>query len=105
MKVGDLMRELGLEIDDIRWYLATQHAERLLMYRGRPGELARLIWSGALEQELYNMEERLIEQLQRDLDRGLRDETGVREILFKAGAERSSRYAPPPEAGDSETMN
>ena len=72
-KVRELMRELDLEIDDIRWYLAAQQAERLLQYRGKLAELSRLIWSGALEQELYNMEERFVEQLQRDLDQGLKD--------------------------------
>jgi DNA-binding transcriptional MerR regulator len=96
VKIIDLMRELDLEIDDLRWYLSAQQTERLLQYRSRPAELARLIWSGALEQELYNMEERLVEQLQQDLDQGLRDEVGVREILAKAGAARAGRYAPEP---------
>jgi hypothetical protein len=105
VKITDLMRELDLEIDDLRWYLATQQAERLLLYRGRPAELARLIWSGALEQELYDMEERLVERLQRDLDQGLRDETGVREVLSKAVAARAGRYAPRAERGDSEPLN
>jgi len=92
VKIADLMKELDLQIDDIRWLLSLQQAERLLQYKDRPAELARLIWSGALEQELYNMEERLVEQLQRDLDQGLRDETGVREILAKAAAARFERY-------------
>jgi hypothetical protein len=96
LKVVELMRELDLEIDDIRWYLSAQQSERLLQYRSRPAELVRLIWSGALERELYNMEERLVEQLQRDLDQGLRDEVGVREILAKAAAARAGRYAPQP---------
>ncbi len=96
VKIIDLMKELDLEIDDLRWYLATQQSERLLQYRTRPGDLARLIWSGALERELYNMEERLVEELQRDLDQGLRDEAGVREIMAKAGAARAGRYTPQP---------
>jgi hypothetical protein len=95
VKIAALMKELDLEIDDLRWYLAAQHSERLLQYRDRPDDLARLIWSGVLERELYDMEERLVEELQRDLDRGLRDEAGVREILAKAAASRAGRYAPP----------
>jgi hypothetical protein len=90
------MKELDLEIDDIRWYLATRQSESLLQYKNRPADLARLIWSGALEKELYDMEERFVAQLQRDLDQGLRDEVGVREILAKAGAARAGRYAPQP---------
>jgi hypothetical protein len=105
MKVRELMRELDLEIDDIRWYLASQQAERLLQYRGQPAALTRLIWSGALEQELYNMEERFVEQLQRDLDRGLRDEVGLREIMGKAAAARAARYAPQPERDEGYPLN
>jgi hypothetical protein len=105
VKITDLMREMDVEIDDLRWYLATQQAERLLLYRGRPAELARLIWSGSLEQELYDMEERLVLQLQQDLDQGLRDEGGVREILSKAVAARAGRYAPQAERGDCEPLN
>jgi hypothetical protein len=104
-KVRELMRELDLEIDDIRWYLAAQQAERLLQYRGKTAELSRLIWSGALEQELYNMEERFVEQLQRDLDQGLRDEVGLREILGKAAAARAARYAPQPERDQGYPLN
>jgi hypothetical protein len=104
-KVRELMRELDLEIDDIRWYLAAQQAERLLQYRGKTAELSRLIWSGALEQELYNMEERFVEQLQRDLDQGLRDEVGLREILGKAAAARAARYAPQPERDHGYPLN
>ncbi len=105
MKVSELMRELDLEIDDIRWYLAAQQAERLLQYRGKPAALSRLIWSGTLEKELYNMEERFVEQLQRDLDQGLRDEVGLREILAKAAAARAARYAPQPERDESYPLN
>jgi len=104
-RVRELMRELDLEIDDIRWYLAAQQAERLLQYRGKLAELSRLIWSGELEKELYDMEERFLEQLQRDQDQGLRDEVGLREILGKAAAARSARYAPEPERDESYPLN
>jgi len=104
-KVSELMRELDLEIDDIRWYLAGQQAERLLQYRGKLAALSRLIWSGALEKELYNMEERFVEQLQRDLDQGQRDEVGLREILGKVAAARADRYAPQAERDESYPLN
>ena len=104
-RVRELMRELDLEIDDIRWYLAAQQAERLLQYRGKLAELSRLIWSGELEKELYDMEERFLEQLQRDLDQGLKDEVGLREILGKAASARAARYASQPERDQSFPLN
>lgn len=99
MQILELMQECDLEIDDIRWYLASQQAERLLQYKENKADLVRLIWSGALEQDLYDMEERFLEQLQRDLDRGFRDEGSVREQLKKAALAREHRYAEQASAG------
>lgn len=92
MKVSRLMEEMDLGIDDVRWFLASRQAERLLQYRDQEHELTRLIWSGALEEELYDMEERFVEQLQRDHDRGLRDLVGVRRVLREVAAARMRRY-------------
>jgi len=92
VKINEMMEELDLEIDDIRWYLCSLTAGRILQYRDKPRELIRLIWSGALEGELYNMEERFLEDLQGRLDRGRRDETQVRGILREAVACRQKRY-------------
>jgi len=46
-----------------------------------------------------------VEQLQRDLDQGLRDEVGLREILGKAAAARAARYAPQPERDQGYPLN
>ena len=63
VKIRELMHEYDLEIDDVRWYLAAMQAERLLSYRENKRELIRLIWSGSLEGELYDMEERFLGEL------------------------------------------
>jgi hypothetical protein len=92
VKIRELLTENDLQIDDIRWYLATREAERLLSYRDHKRELVRLIWSGALEGDLYDMEERFLEELQTRLDRGSRDEAQVRSILKEIVAARQQRY-------------
>ena len=89
------MQEYDLQIDDVRWYLSTLQAERLLTYRESKRELARLIWSGSLEGELYDMEERYLEELQSRLDRGSQDEIQVRGILKEIAANREKRYTRP----------
>ena len=86
------MQEYDLEIDDLRWHLSTVQAERLLSYREKKRELIRLIWSGSLEGELYDMEERFLAELQNRLDGGSRDEIQVREILKEVVASRDKRY-------------
>jgi len=95
VKIRELLQEYDLEIDDIRWYLATMQAEHLLSYRENKRELIRLIWSGSLEGELYDMEERFLEQLQSRLDQGSRDEIQVRGILKEIVSSREKRYTQP----------
>jgi len=92
VKIRDLMQEYDLEIDDIRWYLAAMQAERLLSHRENKRELIRLIWSGSLEGELYDMEERFLGELQSRLEQGSRDEIQVRAILREIVASREKRY-------------
>ena len=92
VKIGELMQEHDLQIDDVRWYLASAQAERLLTYRDKKRELIRLIWSGSLEGELYDMEERFLGELQERLDRGTRDEIQVRAVLKDVVSGRKSRY-------------
>lgn len=87
----ELLEEYGFEIDDIRWYLAVLTADRMFTYRDRPEELARLIWSGGLEKDLYNMEERFLERLQTDLDRNHTDEAHVRQILAEVAHQKAKR--------------
>ena len=86
------MQEYDLEIDDIRWYLAAMQAQRLLSYKENKRELIRLIWSGSLEGELYDMEERFLSELQSLLEQGSRDEIQVRAVLREIIASREKRY-------------
>ena len=95
VKIKELVQEYDLEIDDIRWYLATLQAERLLSYREKKRELIRLIWSGSLEGELYDMEERFLGELQDLLEQGSRDEIQVRAILKEIVSSREKRYTQP----------
>ena len=95
MKIKELVQEYDLEIDDIRWYLAAIQADRLLSYRENKRELIRLIWSGSLEGELYDMEERFLGELQDLLEQGSRDEIQVRAILKEIVSSREKRYTQP----------
>lgn len=92
VKISEIMQECDLEIDDVRWYLACQQAELLLGYRDNKRELIRLIWSGALEGTLYDMEERFLGELQSRLDGGTRDEVQVRGVLREVVSCREKRY-------------
>ena len=91
MAIKDLLEEYGLEIDDVRWFLAARLTEKILSYRETPIDLTRMIWSGGIENELYNMEERYIEDLQDDLNRDFRDEARIREILNEVDAAKRVR--------------
>ena len=91
MNVRKLLKEYGLEIDDVRWYLAHQTADRLLQYREKPQDLCRLIWSGRLESDLYQMEERYLAELQEKLDSRQTDESEIRKFLSEVDAARSAR--------------
>jgi hypothetical protein len=92
VKINELIQEYDLEIDDIRWYLASLQANRLLSFRDNKLELTRLIWSGTLEGELYDMEERFLGELQDRLEGGSRDEAQVRTILKEVVYSREQRY-------------
>ena len=92
MSMQDLVQEYGLEIDDVRWYLSVQHARRLLEYTQRVKELAEHIWRGELETQLYDMEEEYLRQLQSELDRAVRDEHSIREILNEVVTEKRRRH-------------
>ena len=95
MTVAHLLDQSGLDIDDIRWYLATIIASRLLEHRARPAELVRLIWSGKLEAELYDAEERFVRDLQGRMDAGSMDEAALREVMREIAAEKRRRKALP----------
>lgn len=91
MRVSEVLAEHGLEIDDIRWYIAALLAGRLLEYRGRQEELTRLIWSGKLEAELYHAEERYLDELQRKVDAGMVDEHALREVAREVSTAKRRR--------------
>ena len=84
VNIRDLLKEYDLEIDDLRWYLSKQMAERLLTYREDPLLLTELVWRGTLGDELYDMEERYLRESQEQLDRGVLDGSRVREQLNQA---------------------
>ncbi len=92
VNIRDLLKEYDLEIDDLRWYLSMQMAERLLTYREEPQLLTELIWRGTLGDELYDMEERYLRESQEQMDRGVLDEPRVREQLNQALRARRLRH-------------
>lgn len=84
MTVRELRDEFDLSVDDIRWYLCNRITQSVLLDRDEPELIAERIWSGKLEAELYNLEERFLEQLQDELERNLTDERTVREHFERA---------------------
>ena len=91
LSITELLEEYDLGIDDIRYYKSWVTARQLLTYSDNIDELVSYIWSGRLSDELHDMEDRYIQSLQEQLDRGLADETGIREILADAYALRNKR--------------
>jgi hypothetical protein len=93
MKIAELLEELDLSLDDVRWFLAVRETERLLSLKDAPLEITRLLWSGALERDLYDMEERFLAEQAEALARGRRDQTAVRQLLAEVARARAGRYA------------
>lgn len=91
MSIEDIAKEYSIEMDDIRWYLSVVKAAQLLEYHDRSDELARMIWSKKLEDDLYRFEEGFLEDLQEDLNRGIIDEPKVRETFLEILALRRKR--------------
>jgi len=91
MKIEDIAKEYSIEMDDIRWYLSVVKASQLLEYHDRAGDLARMIWSKQLEDDLYRFEEGFLADLQEDLDRNIIDESKVRETFLEILALRRKR--------------
>lgn len=85
------MKEFSVEIDDVRWYLSVKTAERLLTYRDDLRGLAREVWSGKLEGELYDLEETFLRDLQDSLDRHLTDEVQARALFSEIRAAKKLR--------------
>ena len=91
MTVMAHMKEYSVELDDIRWYLSYKTAERLLTYNEDLPALTKLVWSGKLESDLYDMEEGFVHDLQDRLDRGLADEMHARELFAEVSAAKKLR--------------
>jgi hypothetical protein len=86
-----LLDEYDLTLDDVRWYIALTQAHRLLRYKDQPRELAREIWAGRLEADLYNMEERFIADRDERLANKVTSEHRVREELTEIRAAKRKR--------------
>lgn len=90
-QITDLMKEYSLEIDDIRWFVSYHQTVSILSDKENPMELTRKIWSGKLEADLYNLEERYLENISSQLERNLIDEIWVREQFAEASELRCRR--------------
>ena len=91
MTILDTFEAEGIEIDDIRWYLAIQEAARLLTYSDDAEALAKIIYSGKLEADWYRMDERFIEDLDDKLEQRLTDKSEVQKIIGEIEFARSMR--------------
>lgn len=91
MTVKDLLIEYNLEIDDVRWYMANYMTQKLLSYHREPELMAKYIWSGELESDFYNMEEKLLADLQDQLDRNVTDESLLRDLMSEMDFLRKKR--------------
>ncbi len=86
-----LLEEYQLEISDVRWYLARQVADKLLSFKDNREDITHYIWSGKIEDVLYNMEEKYIEELEQDWKANLTDESTIREILEAVDEAKTER--------------
>jgi len=91
MSIKTLMLEYNFEIDDIRWYLSVVTAEKLLSCKDNIDDLIKMIWSGSLQDELYNFEERYLDDLEDRMERGLTDEIQVRDLFGQIGMIKTKR--------------
>jgi hypothetical protein len=91
MTIRNAIKERGLTIDDVRWYISEETAKRLLTYEDKEYELSRLIWSGQLEDDLYDMEERFLSELQEKIDSERIDEPRLNLILSEIEAAKRRR--------------
>lgn len=93
MTIQSLLQEYDLELEDVRWYLCSVLVDRFFTYKENKQELIRFIWSGELESELYNMEERFLAKLREDYDRNIEDEAHIRSLLAEIDGVKRKRYS------------
>jgi len=89
--ITGLMKEYNLEIDDIRWFISYQKTISILSDKETPDLIIKKIWSGKLEAELYNMEDKYLEDMNLRLERGLVDEAWIREQFAEISEIRCRR--------------
>ena len=80
----ELMKEYSLEIADIRWLVSYRMTVSILSHSDSSEEITKMIWSGKLESELYNMEEKFLDDIMSQFERGLIDEAWIREQFAEA---------------------
>jgi predicted nucleic acid-binding Zn-ribbon protein len=90
-----LLEEYDLELDDLRWYISVELTEELLALQSEPKTLINRIWSGRLGDELYNMEERYIDDQNHLFTSGQTDEVRLRELcqLIKGAKRRRGKLS------------
>jgi len=91
MTVEQLMDEYGLSMNDIRWYLCSQITYGILELTKAPDEITAYLWSGKLEADLYNAEEKYIDNLQDELDKEIKTEAEIRDIFSSVVARRDNK--------------
>lgn len=81
MNIYNLLEEYSLEMNDVRWYLSSMKAFSIMEFKNDKEGLTEYISSGQLEAELYNMEDKYLQETQDLIDRGKIDEVNIRETL------------------------
>jgi len=84
--------DAGLDLNDVRWYLAVETALVLQSKNNEPQDLIREIWSGELEARLYRMEEKWLDDLaSRNKGEGC-EEAQLNEYIAEIRASKRRRY-------------
>ncbi|MEM5947772.1 hypothetical protein WKV44_04365 [Spirochaetia bacterium 38H-sp] len=91
MDIRTTLKQNNIEYDDIRWYLSLNLAMQLLQYKDKEEELAKLIWSGKLEDKLYDMTETFLSMLEQKKEEGRLDEPALREIISEINLAKDKR--------------
>jgi hypothetical protein len=91
MITNDLMEEYGLDLSDVRWFLCSRISYKIGEMQKAPRDITAYLWSGTLEGELYNIEERFLESLQEEFDRSIKSEAELRDIFSQIHAKRDQK--------------
>ncbi|MGL1891940.1 MAG: hypothetical protein OCD02_09955 [Spirochaetaceae bacterium] len=91
MNIKQLMEEYSIESNDVRWYLCNNLAFSLLDYQNDQDGLTKHLESGQLEVDMYNLEDKYIDDLQDLTDRNKIDDVNIRETFNKIAILKSKR--------------